>query len=160
MSKDPAFLFYPNDWLGGTMGMTFEEKGAYMELLMMQCNRGHMTTRMVGQAVGEIWDKVQDKFTKDNDGLWYNRRLEEEQLKRKTFVDSRYNNLKGNNQHTKRIGHTTSRMENECILFVVSINKFQKHPFKILCLCTNLYYLVILIFKFIYHNIKLKYPYT
>jgi len=26
MSKDPAFLFYPNDYIGGTMGMTFEEK--------------------------------------------------------------------------------------------------------------------------------------
>lgn len=24
MAKDPAFLFYPNDWLGGTMGMTFD----------------------------------------------------------------------------------------------------------------------------------------
>ena len=27
MAKDPAFLFYPGDWLGGTMGMTLEEKG-------------------------------------------------------------------------------------------------------------------------------------
>ena len=35
MAKDPAFLFYPGDWIGGTMGMTFEEKGAYMEILMM-----------------------------------------------------------------------------------------------------------------------------
>ena len=25
MAKDPAFLFYPNDWLGGTIGMSFEE---------------------------------------------------------------------------------------------------------------------------------------
>jgi hypothetical protein len=48
MSKDPAFLFYPNDYIGGTMGMTFEEKGAYMELLMLQFNRGHMTTHMIG----------------------------------------------------------------------------------------------------------------
>ena len=34
MSKDPAFLFYPNDYLGGTMGMTFEMKGAYIDLLI------------------------------------------------------------------------------------------------------------------------------
>jgi uncharacterized protein YdaU (DUF1376 family) len=53
MAKDPAFLFYPNDWIGGTMGMTFEEKGAYMEILMMQFNRGHMTSHMVGQTVGQ-----------------------------------------------------------------------------------------------------------
>ena len=48
MAKDPAFLFYPNDYIGGTMGMTFEEKGAYIELLMLQFNRGHMTTHMIG----------------------------------------------------------------------------------------------------------------
>jgi hypothetical protein len=55
--KDPAFLFYPNDWIGGTMGMTFEEKGAYMELLMMQFNRGHMTSHMIAQTVGQLWVK-------------------------------------------------------------------------------------------------------
>lgn len=36
MTKSPAFLFYPGDWLGGTLGMTLEEKGAYMELLILQ----------------------------------------------------------------------------------------------------------------------------
>ena len=46
MAKDPAFLFYPNDWLGGTIGMSFEEKGAYMELLIAQFNLGHMTSHM------------------------------------------------------------------------------------------------------------------
>jgi len=72
MAKDPAFLFYPNDWIGGTMGMTFEEKGAYMELLMMQFNRGHMTTHMIGQTVGQLWVNIKDKFVQDKDGKWYN----------------------------------------------------------------------------------------
>lgn len=113
MSKDPAFLFYPNDWLGGTMGMTFEEKGAYMDLLMMQFNRGHMTTHMIGQAVGQVWDKIKDKFEVDSSGCFYNKRLEEEQTKRKAFTDSRKNNKLGTNQHTKQVGHTTSHMEDE-----------------------------------------------
>ena len=115
--KDPAFLFYPNDYIGGTMGMTFEEKGAYMELLMMQFNRGHMTSHMIGQTVGQIWDKIQNKFTQDDQGLWYNQRLEDEINKRKAFVGSRRNNLKGVNQYTKKTGHMdghmTSHMENE-----------------------------------------------
>ena len=119
MGKDPAFLFYPGDYVGGTMGMSFEEKGAYMDLLMMQFNRGHMTTRMIGQAVGQLWDKVQVKFVQDRDGLWYNERLELEQEKRKSFVSSRNNNLLGKNQYTKQPekkighmeGHTTSHME-------------------------------------------------
>ena len=79
-TKDPAFLFYPNDWLGGTMGMTFEEKGAYMELLMTQFNRGHMTTRMVNHIVGDLWNGIADKFIQDEEGMWYNERLEEEQI--------------------------------------------------------------------------------
>lgn len=116
MAKDPAFLFYPNDWLGGTMGMTFEHKGAYMELLMMQFNRGHMTKDMIGQTIGQHWDNIQDKFTIDDNGCYYNERLEEEQLKRKRYTDSRKNNKSGKNQHSssdKNQGHMTSHMEDE-----------------------------------------------
>jgi len=111
MAKDPAFLFYPNDWLGGTLGMSFEEKGAYMELLMLQFNTGHMRGHMIGQVVGQNWDKIKHKFIKDKQGLWYNVRLEVEKNKRKAFTNSRKNNLKGKNQHTKNGGHTTPRME-------------------------------------------------
>jgi uncharacterized protein YdaU (DUF1376 family) len=121
MSSDPAFLFYPNDWLGGTLGMTFEEKGAYMELLMLQFNRGHMTAHMIGQTIGQLWVKVQDKFLKDEDGLYYNARLEKEIIKRKNYVKSRNNNKEGKNQYPKKEekdssdkeGHMTGHMENE-----------------------------------------------
>ncbi len=123
MAKDPAFLFYPNDYIGGTMGMTFEEKGAYMELLMLQFHRGHMTDHMIGQTIGRLWDNVKDKFIKDEQGRFYNSRLDKEKLKRQTFVNSRKNNIKGKNQYSDQIGkgkkrgHTTdhmaSHMENE-----------------------------------------------
>ena len=115
--KDPAFLFYPNDYLGGTMGMTFEEKGAYIELLMVQFNRGHMTSHMIGQTVGHVWDNIKDKFQQDENGLWYNERLDVEKFKRKKYTESRRNNLSGNNQYTKKgddiNGHMTSHMDNE-----------------------------------------------
>jgi uncharacterized protein YdaU (DUF1376 family) len=125
MAKDPAFLFYPNDWLGGTMGMTFEEKGAYMDLLMLQFNRGHMTSHMVGQVIGQLEAEVQAeilaKFKIDANGLYYNTRLDIEVEKRKTFIQSRNNNILGKNQYTKSnghmeahmSGHVTSHMENE-----------------------------------------------
>ncbi len=112
MAKDPAFLFYPNDWIGGTMGMSLEEKGAYMEVLMMQFNRGHMTSDMIVHMIGQVWDKIQVKFKKDDDGLWFNERLEEEKEKRKSFVNSRLNNKNGKNQYNKKTGHMTSHMEN------------------------------------------------
>ena len=109
MAKDPAFLFYPNDYIGGTMGMTFEEKGAYIEILMLQFNRGHMTSHMIGQLVGQLWESIKCKFIQDEQGLWYNVRLDQEKDKRMAFTQSRRNNVKGLNQHT--IGHMTSHME-------------------------------------------------
>ena len=99
--------------------MTFEEKGAYMELLMMQFNRGHMSSHMIGQTIGQLWDKIKDKFEVDSNGLYYNVRLEIEQKKRKAFTESRKNNIKGENQYTKNYGHKdghmSSHMENENI---------------------------------------------
>lgn len=118
--KDPAFLFYPNDYLGGTMGMTFEQKGAYIELLMTQFNRGHMTSHMIGQVLGQnggqVWETIKDKFQIDADGKYFNIRLEDEQNKRKAFTDSRRNNLEGKNQYPKnethKKGHMSGHMEN------------------------------------------------
>ena len=89
--KDPAFLFYPNDYIGGTMGMTFEEKGAYIDLLMTQFNRGHMTSHMIshmlGQKYDQIWEVIKSKFIQDESGNFYNERLEYEQKKRKSFTE-------------------------------------------------------------------------
>jgi len=128
--KDPAFLFYPNDWLGGTLGMSFEEKGAYMEILMLQFNRGHMTEHMIGQVIGQLWVNIKDKFIQDDKGLYFNERLDIEKEKRKKYTQSRRNNVSGVNQHTKRDnkdvghkgGHMTPHMENENINENESIN--------------------------------------
>lgn len=134
--KDPAFLFYPNDYLGGTLGLTFEQKGAYIELLMMQFNRGHMTYDMIGQMLGQsidnIWFSIKDKFKIDDNGLYFNERLEIEQNKRKAFSESRRNNISGVNQHSKKgekqkkehknkVGHMTTHMEDENINIIYSL---------------------------------------
>jgi len=113
LAKNPAFLFYPGDWLGGTLGMSFEDKGAYVELLMMQFTRGHMTSDMIGQTIGQIWGRISHKFKQDEEGKWYNERLDIEKVKRKIYVDSRYNNKSGKNQHSSNIGHMTPHMESE-----------------------------------------------
>jgi uncharacterized protein YdaU (DUF1376 family) len=126
MAKDPAFLFYPGDWVGGTMGMTFEEKGAYMELLMLQFNRGHMSKHMMGQTVGQLLDKILDKFKEDDNGLWYNERLELEKDRRKNYTQSRFNNKKGTNQHSKKRGHMSYHMENENENYKYTIIKGEK----------------------------------
>jgi uncharacterized protein YdaU (DUF1376 family) len=127
MAKDPAFLFYPGDWLGGTLGMSLEEKGAYLEILILQFNRGHMTSHIIGQVIGQLWGQIKHKFIQDEGGLWFNERLDIEKKNRETFTASRKNNLKGNNQYTKKTGHKdghmTSHMEDEDINENESINK-------------------------------------
>lgn len=121
MAKDPAFLFYPGDWISGTMHLTFEEKGAYIELLMLQFNRSHMDIHMVKHMLShkydEIWPKIQDKF-ENSDGKIWNERLRIEIEKRKSYSESRRNNLKSTKKQdthmSKHMGaHMSKHMENE-----------------------------------------------
>jgi uncharacterized protein YdaU (DUF1376 family) len=113
--KDPAFLFFPGDWLGGTQTLTRLHKGAYMDLLMAQFNNGHMALQDIQFILGEkdfndLWPKLKTKFKIDFDGLLYNQKLENEIIKRKKFTDSRHNNLKSTKTHTDH--HMGSQMEN------------------------------------------------
>lgn len=101
MAKDPAFLWYPGDWLGGTMTFSRSHKGAYMDLLMAQFNNGHMGLQDIKTILGEsdfneMWEsKLKKKFKIDENGLFYNEKLENEIVRRKRFTDSRHENLKG-----------------------------------------------------------------
>jgi hypothetical protein len=100
MAKDPAFLFYPGDWTGGTLTFTRELKGAYMDLLMAQFNHGHLPLEdiqfILGVDFDRLWrEKLQKKFKIDPNGLLYNARLEEEQMKRKAYTQSRRDNRSG-----------------------------------------------------------------
>lgn len=92
MSKDPAFLFYPNDYLGGTMGMTFEMKGAYIDLLIFQFNNHQFTEAQAKQVLSicfaSVWEVLKNKFKKDGE-FYFNERLRQEIDKRKAFTESR-----------------------------------------------------------------------
>lgn len=121
--KDPAFLFYPGDWLGGTMGMTFEEKGAYIELLMFQFNNDKFTEahaeRMLGVCFTNVWQNIQTKFKTDGTYYW-NERLKLEKEKRANFCESRRQSAlsisKEKNTNKKKKAYaknTQQRMEDE-----------------------------------------------
>ena len=79
MSKDPAFLIYPNDYIGGTMGFSILQHGSYWLLLLYQFNNGHFSEEAAIRIVGkENYQSVSHKFKKDDQGFLYNNRLEEE----------------------------------------------------------------------------------
>lgn len=126
MAKDPAFLFYPGDWQGGTSSFTRAHKGAYMDLLMTQFNQGRMTIQDIQDVLGSdfelMWErKLKAKFKEDDKGLFYNERLDFEQEKRKNFSKSRRSNLKKETSDT--VPHTEPRMENENINVIENKNK-------------------------------------
>lgn len=109
--KDPAFLFYPESFLVGTMDMTDEEVGQYIRLLCRQHQKGHLPA----SKIETLSDELQSKFIKDDDGKYYNRRLDDEIQKRKKFVDSKkVNGAKGGRPKktdSKPIGKPTENLQ-------------------------------------------------
>lgn len=93
MSKDPAFLFYPADFMIGTALMTFEQKGKYISLLCYQHQLGHLSKEDMLAVCGDD-KKIFSKFVQDENSLYYNERLENEKFNRKKWTKSRQNNLK------------------------------------------------------------------
>lgn len=98
MAKDPAFLFYSNDFTIGTQFFTDEQVGQYMRLLLAQHQHGHLTEKQVIFICKSYDFDILSKFIKDENGLYFNERLESEILRRKSYSESRGNNKKGKNK--------------------------------------------------------------
>lgn len=83
MSKDPAFLFYSSDFLTGVSDLTMEERGQFITLLCLQHQKGHLTKKVMQlQCHGIPTADVLAKFRIDENGLYYNERVEQEREKR------------------------------------------------------------------------------
>jgi hypothetical protein len=125
MGKDPAVLFYTGDFLVGTMKMNYAQKGKYIQLLCLQHQDGHLSDDDMLSVCGDYDEKIFSKFVKDENGRYYNERMEQESIKRRRFVESRQRNLvktdkevqveehKEHHMEAHMGNHTESRMENE-----------------------------------------------
>lgn len=92
--KDPAFLFYSSDFLSGTMLMTDEEIGQYIKLICLQHQKGHLKEKDILNICKTHNEEIFSKFKIDEEGNYYNERLETEINKRKAYSESRRNNRK------------------------------------------------------------------
>jgi len=92
MSKDPAFLFYSSDFLSGISDLTMEERGQYITLLCVQHQKGSLNEKTIRLLVGSASVDVLNKVSKDENGNFFNIRLNEEIEKRNKFTESRRNN--------------------------------------------------------------------
>lgn len=99
--KDPAFLFYSSDFLSGTMLMTDEEIGQYIKLLCLQHQKGHLKEKDMLNICKTYNEDIFSKFKKDEEGNYYNERLEYEANKRKAYSESRRNNRKKKETYEK-----------------------------------------------------------
>ena len=119
MAKDPAFLFYSSDFLTGTMTLSDEQVGKYIRLLCLQHQTGRLTEKHM-LNICKTYDKdIFDKFVKDSDGTFYNKRLEEESVKRKNYSESR---AKNRLHKTKEKITYVKHMENENVNEDININ--------------------------------------
>jgi uncharacterized protein YdaU (DUF1376 family) len=81
MSKNPAFLFYSQDFLTGTMFMNNEQIGIYIKLLCLQHQHGGIIDKISFNTFTNNDKVIKSKFIETEDGF-YNHRLMLEMNKR------------------------------------------------------------------------------
>jgi hypothetical protein len=115
MAKDPAVLWYWNDWQSGTVTLSRHLKGCYMDLLHAQFNNGRLSLAQIKTVLGvdfaQAWPALQAKFKKDGNDNYYNERAEFEKIKRQTYSESRRKN--GVRPHMPKHMHTHKDNVNE-----------------------------------------------
>jgi hypothetical protein len=102
MAKDPAILFYRNDWLVATKTMRADEKGWYLNLILFQFDMGDLPGDIEELAVlcdvrmseyerfNQAWQQVlKHKFKQNDKGRLYNEVAETIIKKREQFKDKR-----------------------------------------------------------------------
>lgn len=73
-----SFRFEYESWIAGTAFLSRREKGAYIDLLCVQADKGHLTLQMIKDILNgdfDCWEKLKGKFTEVN-GEYFNRKLE------------------------------------------------------------------------------------
>lgn len=118
--KDPAFLFYSSDFLSGTMLMSDEEIGQYIKLLCLQHQKGHLKEKDMLNICKTYNEDIFSKFKQDEEGNYYNERLEEEVVRRKKYSESRRNNRKKKDTQDEKIKTYEEDMKNIC-------NSYEEH---------------------------------
>lgn len=87
MSKDPAVLFYTSDFLTGTAFFNDAQRGQYIKLLCEQHQIGHIPPEHMLEVCKTADSPVIKKFVTDENGFYYNERMEEEIGKRQQFSE-------------------------------------------------------------------------
>ena len=111
--KDPAIVFYTSDFMVGVSNLTMEERGQYITLLCLQHQLGHLSKKIIQLNVPNISEDVLNKFTIDEDGNYFNVRLQYEIEKRSKFIEhQRENGKKGGRPKKKENPNESQKKPN------------------------------------------------
>ena len=123
--KSPAVQFYTSDFLVGTLLMSNEQRGAYITLLCLQHQMGRLSRGDVEKITTD--PAVLEKFVVDEDGRYYNKRMEREAIKSKGYSESRRANRVGHkgddddeqpthvSTHVEHVKNTCSENVSTCV---------------------------------------------
>lgn len=111
-AKSPAINFYTSDFLTGTTFMSNEQVGAYIRLLSYQHQLGHLSEQQVMSITQD--NVVLLKFQKDENGLYFNERMEQEITKKNKYSESRSNNRKKSDKDETSSSSNNNHMKNIC----------------------------------------------
>lgn len=90
MPKNPAVNFYTSDFLTGTAFMSNCQVGAYIRLLSYQHQYGHLSKKQMHSITKD--PVVLSKFLQDENGFFYNKRMDFEIEKKSKYSESRSKN--------------------------------------------------------------------
>ncbi|MFN7583932.1 MAG: hypothetical protein ACK5P0_01085 [bacterium] len=125
MAKDPAVLFYTNDFLSGTFTMSNEHVGMYIRLLCVQHQKGKLNEQDMHSICKAYVDDVYCKFKKEN-GYYFNERMLNEANKRSNYTESRRKNAHAKHMQHHMGNHMENENENENINEINKLNKKEK----------------------------------
>lgn len=130
--KDPAFLFYSSDFLTGTYFLNDAQVGKFIRLLCFHHQKGRLTKDHMLKICLTYDKDIFDLFTQDENGLYFNERLESEVNRRKNYSESRRNNRKkktNNETPVLNISKTYDKhMETETETETKAITKTELYP--------------------------------
>ena len=76
--KRKSFPFYYEKYIAGTYYLTRREKGAYVDLLCFQADKGSMTIENIKEVLNgdfDCWEKIKSKFIEQG-GIYVNKKLQ------------------------------------------------------------------------------------
>jgi hypothetical protein len=92
--KSPALNFYTADYYIGTRVLSQAERGAYMDLICMFHQHGHLTYEQVIMfCEGKVYPNVLAKLDIDDKGLYYHKKADQVIREKSEFIENRVKNF-------------------------------------------------------------------